>query len=88
MNIDHISPEDIKRVRKLDVKWAQRRNMNYVGKSFQPGLSPRGKRMSGDDVALMTLHKLRTRVGNKRERAASLLWLKNGGFSGLWNEKI
>jgi len=47
-----------------------------------------GKMYSGDENALIALHKLRTHLGSPAEIEASKAWLRSQGLTGLFHEPL
>lgn len=72
-------------VRRLDVEYAMRYMIEQTGRPITAARSDAtGQWMSAEEVALMSLHKLRTTVGSKRERIESTAWLRQRGLNGLY----
>lgn len=80
---------DIQKVRALDIEWAHAFNMSTAGHRFQRAKSEvTGAWMNADEVALFSLHRLRTRLGSKKERKESTAWLRERGFKGLFDAEL
>jgi len=47
-----------------------------------------GRMYSGDENALIALHKMRTHVGSSAEIEASKAWLRSQGLTGLFEEPL
>lgn len=76
----HLDPEQIKRVRALDVEWALRWAKAKDGRGFYDSYSEvTGMPAPKEMAALSFLHKSRTVVANKKERRESELWLAEHG---------
>lgn len=89
MNANHISASDRKAVCDLDIEWAQEFNIRNTGSPFVAARSSvTGKWMESDEIALMTLHKLRTKLGDKKQRNESKQWLRAQGMKGVFDEEL
>ena len=82
-------PEVRAAIRRLDVKWMHRHNEQLTGAPFTAAISKvNGKMYSADEVALLSLHKLRTTVGTRTQRRASTAWLRQEGLLGLFDSPL
>ena len=80
---------DIQKVRALDIQWAHAFNVQITGHRFTPAKSEAtGSWMDADEVALVSLHRLRTRLGSKKERKESTAWLRERGLKGLFDAEL
>lgn len=76
-------------VRSLDVQAAQQHMLRTTGKPFVPASSEvNGRMYSGDENALIALHKMRTMMGSPDEMVASRAWLRAQGLKGLFEEPL
>lgn len=70
-------------VRRLDVEYAMSYMVEQTGRPFTAAKSDvTGQWMSAEEVTLMSLHKMRTKIGSKRERIESTAWLRQCGLTG------
>lgn len=75
-------------VRNLDVPWAQGMAAEN-GIPFKDSVSEiTGQPMTADEIALMSLHQMRIRLGSNDEKAASKEWLRGRGLYGLFGELL
>ena len=75
----------VQMVRSLDVKAAQAHMLQTTGNPFLPAPSEvNGRFYTGDENALIALHKMRTQFGTSPEIAASKAWLRAQGLTGLF----
>jgi len=76
-------------VRSLDVKAAQAHMLQTTGNPFLPAPSEvNGKFYTGDQNALIALHKMRTHMGSPAEIEASKAGLRKQGLNGLFEEPL
>lgn len=76
--------EMIQRIRKLDVKWAHRYMIEQSGQPFKAGKSAYSDRYdTADEVALLSLHAMRTHLGTPDQRKASKAYLKERGLKSV-----
>lgn len=79
-----MTPDEERMIRTLDVSaamaLAEKKGMPF----FASRSSDSSEWMTAEEVALMSLHKLRTEIGNKREARDSRLWLKSRRLTGLY----
>lgn len=84
-----MTADDVARIRLLDVPWARERAKELIGRDLHAAFSERtGGWMTADDVALMTLHQLRTKFGKNGEARTSRQWLRRRGYEGLFGEPV
>ena len=76
-------------VRSLDVRAAQAHMRKTTGTPFVAAPSEvNGKMYSGDENALIALHKLRSQLGTPAEQNASKAWLRAQGLLGLFEQPL
>lgn len=76
-------------VRRLDVEYAMRYMIEQTGRPFRAARSDvTGQWMTAEEVTLVSLHKMRTTVGSKRERIESTAWLRQRGLNGLYEAPL
>ena len=76
-------------VRSLDVQAAQAHIQQTAGTPFVPGRSEvNGRFYTGDQNALIALHKMRLHMGSPAEIEASKAWLRAQGLNGLFEEPL
>jgi hypothetical protein len=76
-------------VRTLDVKAAQVHMRRITGNPFVAAPSEvNGRMYSGDENALIALHKMRPHMGSPAEIAAIKAWLRGQALTGLFNEPM
>lgn len=81
--------ETIRAIRTLDLEWAHRTQIEWTGQPFFAAYSEvTGVWMTADEIALMSLHKMRTQVGNKKEARESKEWLRSRGLKGLFEQPL
>lgn len=84
-----MTPEQIRAVRRLDVKFAHAFNRTTFGHPFLPGPSDaNGRWYDADENALIALHKVRTKVGTKKQIRESKDWLRKEGLMGLFEQPL
>lgn len=89
MDVSQLDPEHVRAIRRLDVAYAHRFNRSITGHAFLPGASEvSGKMYSADETALLALHKLRTKVGTKKQARESREWLRAEGLTGLFGQPL
>jgi len=75
-----MNSEVLRMIRSLDVNAAQLHMLRTTGKPFLPAPSEvNGRPYTGDQNALIALHKLRTQMGSPAEIEASKAWLRAQG---------
>lgn len=84
-----MTKDQIGAIRRLDIKFMHDFMTKERGYPFVAGPSNvNGKMYTADEAALIAAHKLRTRLGSKKERKASIEWLRNEGLLGLFDEAL
>ncbi len=81
----NFTKSDILAVRRLDIEWAHKSMEEASGAPYHAARSEvTGVWMTADEVALMSLHKMRSEIGSKKEAKESRDWLRERGLKGLW----
>lgn len=84
-----LDPKMVRAVRNLDIAFMHAFMTKERGRPFEAAQSSvNGKMYSADESALLAAHKLRTRIGSKKERKASIAWLQKEGLNGLFEESL
>jgi hypothetical protein len=85
----HITPETISAVRRLDIAFVNKVMEADRGYPFVDGPSDvNGRWYTADENALVALHKLRTKLGTKKQARESTGWLRSQGLLGLFEQPL
>lgn len=81
----NLTKSDVMAIRRLDIEWAHKSMEEVSGAPYRAAHSEvTGVWMTADEVALMSLHKMRSEIGSKKEAQESRDWLRDRGLNGLW----
>lgn len=77
----------IEAVRALNIRWMHDNFVKTQGKPIVAAPSRRTQKwISADEVALISLHQLRTALGTRTQSLESYKWLKDRGLAGLFGD--